>query len=173
MNRYFASAILGIASVSVFASEFNAEQQQLIERIKACNDAWATSIAQRSYAVFESACPQQRDALFWYTDAPDAPPIPYGGASGLWQYMSGGQSKAWWNAYTPDAVTIAGDTALVFYSIVWTIERRDGTQSEPSASRRVTVFRRSGDDWIMVGGSVAPDPTTSSTAESATRTQRD
>lgn len=86
-------------------------QQEIIEQIKRCNDAWVSSIEQKRFEVYDAVCPATDQAVFWYTGR-DGAPAPYKGSNGLWTTSQSSQNRAFsWGDLEPVTVQIDGDVA--------------------------------------------------------------
>lgn len=151
MTRMLLLVALVLAIRMVSAQTRSAGERELIDQLARCNDGWSESIARKDYALFATVCPETSEAVFWYGG--DAP-VRYGGPNGLWSTSSASNRSVSWRDLQPVAVQIDGDTALVYYSVVWTVQPNDG-QPQQRPSRRLTVFRRHDGRWLMAGGTVA------------------
>lgn len=139
-------------STSGTAQSWSSEQQELIAQVKRCNDGWSESIKQKKFDLFQTACPETASAVYWYTNAER--PVKYEGGTGFWRGSADANRSATWADLQPTDIQINGDLGLIYYSIVWTVETKTG-ETRPAPSRRLTVFRRVGKQWLMAGGSIA------------------
>ena len=134
---------------------WSAAQQEIIDQVRRCNEAWVMSITEKRFEVFDAACPATEGAVFWYTT--NAAPETYKGPNGLWAKSSSGNRSVSWSDLQPVAVQVNGDVAFIYYSVTWTLLPNSG-QSVSHPSRRFNVFQRRNGRWLMSGGSVAPAP---------------
>jgi ketosteroid isomerase-like protein len=132
-------------------------QQEIIEQIKRCNDAWVSSIEQKRFEVYDAVCPATDQAVFWYTGR-DGAPAPYKGSNGLWTTSQSSQNRAFsWGDLEPVTVQIDGDVAYFYYGVTWSFESNEGTRTN-NRSRRLTVFQKRNGRWYMSAGSIAAVP---------------
>jgi hypothetical protein len=146
------TALLAWLPASPSAQNWTPAQQDLIDQVKRCNDAWSESIARKSYALYEKSCPETAEAVFWYGGEA---PARYGGAAGVWSQSSAANRAVTWTDLRPVAVQIDGETALVYYTVIWTVQPSEG-EPRGNRSRRLTVFHRRDGRWLMAGGTIAP-----------------
>jgi hypothetical protein len=152
-NTAFVFVVFVTLSIAGSAQRsWSAEQQELIEQVKRCNDGWSDSIEQQRYELFAKACPETASAVYWYTNAEE--PVRYDGAAGLWRRSADANRRATWADLQPTVIQIDGDLGLIYYSVVWTVEPKAG-EARRNPSRRFTVFRRRNGQWLMAGGSIA------------------
>jgi ketosteroid isomerase-like protein len=134
------------------AQSWSNEQQELIAQVKRCNDGWSESIKHKKFDLFQTACPETAGAVYWYTNAER--PVKYEGATGFWRGSADANRGATWTDLQPTEIQIDGDLGLIYYSVVWTVEPKAG-EARQTPTRRLTVFRRVGQRWLMAGGSIA------------------
>jgi ketosteroid isomerase-like protein len=137
------------------AQSWSPAQQEIIEQIKRCNDAWVASIEQKRFEVYDAVCPATEQAVFWYT-ARDAP-VAYKGSTGLWAGSSSQNRTVSWRDLEPVSVQVDGDVAYIYYAVTWTVEPQSGPKGD-NRSRRLTVFHKRNGRWHMSGGSIAAVP---------------
>ena len=146
MNHIILNAVLAALQ------PWSPAQQEIIDTIKRCNDAWVASIAQNRFDVYDSACPATDRAVFWYTASET--PVTYKGPEGLWAFAAKQNRAVSWRDLETLGVQVDGDVAYIYYSVTWTAEpNAGGVVHKPS--RRLTVFQRRNGRWLMAAGSVA------------------
>lgn len=145
-------ALLAAGPVAPSEQNWSPAQQEIIELIRRCNDAWVASLVDKRFEVYESACPATEQAVFWYTGSET--PVTYKGPKGLWARYSTENRRASWQDLQPVAVQVDGEVAYIYYSVTWTPEPNTGP-AIPRHSRRLTVFQRRNGRWVMSGGSIA------------------
>lgn len=139
-------------STSGSAQSWSREQQEIIAAVERCNDGWSESIKHKKFDLFRMACPETASAVYWYTNAER--PVKYEGSSGFWRGSADANRSATWADLQPAEIQIDGDLGLIYYSVVWTVETTAG-ETRQAQSRRLSVFRRVGQRWLMAGGSIA------------------
>jgi len=145
-------ALLMAWSTSGSAQSWSREQLELIAAVERCNDGWSESIKHKKFELFQTACPETASAMYWYTNAQK--PVKYEQATGAWRGSADANRSATWADLQPIVIQIDGDLGLIYYSVVWTVEPNAGDRRQ-SPTRRLTVFRRVGQRWLMAGGSIA------------------
>jgi len=136
------------------AQKWSPAQQEIIDQIRRCNDAWVAAHVEKRFEVYDSVCPATEQAVFWYTGG-DGTPVTYNGAKGTLAASILKTRGVSWKDLQPVAVQVDGDVAYIYYSVTWIPEPETGPAS-PRPSRRLTVFQFRGDRWLMSGGSIAP-----------------
>jgi ketosteroid isomerase-like protein len=147
-------AVLGLLAppIAAVAQSWSADQQEIIDFIARCNDAWSESLQRNDFERFAAACPESPDAVFWYTGG--ATPIRYSGDEGLWSVTAASGARSTWRDLAPTTVQIDGNLALIYYAVMWTVERPTGEVID-NPSRRMSVLRRENGEWRLLGGTVA------------------
>ena len=134
------------------AQGWSTAQQEIIEQIRRCNDAWVASHVEKRFEVFDAVCPATEQALFWYTG--DETPVTYKGPKGGWARSQPELRSITWQYLRPVAVQIDDDVAYIYYSVTWIPQPNTGA-AVARHSRRLTVFQRRNGRWLMAGGSIA------------------
>jgi hypothetical protein len=112
----------GCAASPAMSGAFSTEQQQVIDRVATCNDAWAAAVARMRYETFVEGCPFDEGSLWWYPAAPG--PATFRTA---WDgSVSNGIVHISWRDLQPIAVTFDDDLAVVFYTVTWQPTGADG-----------------------------------------------
>ena len=137
------------------AQSWSPAQQEIIEQIKRCNDAWVASIEQKRFEVYDAVCPATEQAVFWYTGR-DVP-VAYKGSNGTWAMSSSLNRAVSWRDLEPVTVQVDGDVAYAYYAVTWSFEPHSGPKSD-NPSRRLTVFHKRNGRWLMSAGSIAAVP---------------
>ena len=136
------------------AQKWSAAQQEIIDQIRRCNDAWVAAHVEKRFEVYDAVCPATDQAVFWYTGG-DNTPVTYNGANGTLARSILTSRGVSWQDMDPVSVQVDGDVAYIYYSVTWIPVPETGPAS-PRHSRRLTVFQRRGGRWLMSGGSIAP-----------------
>ena len=144
-------ALLAWGQVAPPAQSWSPAQQEIIEQIRRCNDAWVASHVDTRFEVYDSVCPATEQAVFWYIESDT--PVTYKGEKGWANSIRVNRSVSW-RDLRPVAVQIDGDMAYAYYSVTWLPEPNTGPV-EPRHTRRLTVFQRRNGRWLMAGGSIA------------------
>ena len=151
MNTIVWLAVLGTGLGAPIQS-WSPAQQEIIDQIRRCNDAWVASHAEKRFEIYDSACPATDEAVFWYTGG--AAPERYKGPNGVWASSIGRNRSIAWQDLQPVVVTVDTDVAYIYYSVTWTPQPVAGP-ALPRTSRRLTVLQRHKGKWIMSGGTIA------------------
>lgn len=148
------SSLFGFAVASMGQQTVNREDA-VLDQIRACNDGWVESIKRDDFAAFESVCPREPDAWFWYQNR--EAPVALGGADGLWTAQSPQMRDIAWENLELVRMRFVGDLALVYYTVTWIPEMVD---AEPVRlrSRRFTVLHQVDGVWVQAGGTIMAPP---------------
>lgn len=135
---------------SASAQEWSVEQQDVLDHIQACWDAWES----KSYDTWTSVCRSSEDTRFWRTTLA----LPYDMSSMRIRY------DAWWeadpsiqihaNEMQPIEVQLFDDMALVYFYAHWHWSNNEGVQTVEQ--KRLEVFRKVDGQWTVVGGMIDP-----------------
>ena len=151
MKRIIFIVVAWLGTSPVSAQSWSPEQQAVIDQITRCNDGWVESIARKTFELYAMACPETREARFWYPNG--AAPLPYGGPDGVWSRSAAANRAVSWQDLKPVTVQVDGDVAFIYYTVTWTTVPVSG-DGRPAPSRRLTVFRRVNGRWHMAGGTI-------------------
>jgi ketosteroid isomerase-like protein len=147
-----AAVALLLWPVSTLAQSWSQAQLQIIDQTRRCNDGWSRSVEAKDFDLFADACPQADGAVYWYTNTPT--PVAYAADKDVWPNAAASGNRVEWGSFEPNTVLVTGDTALIYYSIVWTIIAPDGGIVR-APSRRLSVFERRDGSWLMAGGQIS------------------
>lgn len=136
------------------AQNWTAEQQEVIDQIKSCWDAWVKALGEKNYDIWAEACPCDEDAVGW-SASEGAPLI----VQEYWKRSITGGLVPWFNKINwidlrPISIKIDGDVALVHFYGVWVVEDYKG-EAFQLESKRFEVFRKKDGQWTVIGGMVA------------------
>ena len=157
------TTVLNIAAVlfvllipfAATAQNWTAEQQEVMDHIKSCWDAWEKAFEEKNFDIWAEACPCDEDHAMWWTNevTPESLETQKRGLTGgLWSRMY----KRWdWLDLRPLSVKIDGDVALVHFHGIWVGESYKGEVSL-AEHKRFEVFRKKNGQWTFIGGMVSP-----------------
>jgi len=132
------------------AQQWTAEQQEVLEFITGCWDAWVEALADETPDRFFEACPQDDDVLFWSTD--DGAPGGMRNVYRNWDYWR--EVDVDWADMRPIAVNIFGDVAIVYMYGYWIANTPDGPVT--TEYKRTEVFQRRDEGWHFIGAQSTP-----------------
>lgn len=131
------------------AQEWTAEEQDLLDHIKTCWDAWIDTRSQPDYERFFQRCPWDQDVSMWWTN------------DGMPQTMER-TIRNWvippvdvaWLDLNPIAIRIWGDVAMVQMYALWKAKTPDGLVT--TEYKRTELFRKVDGRWVFLGGQGTP-----------------
>jgi Domain of unknown function (DUF4440) len=141
--------LLLIIPLSAQAQEWTTEQQEVLDHIQACWDAWETKV----YDNWVEVCRPAKNELWWTTSEALPGNLEYDRKLSEAQWKTS-EIEYLWNEIRPLAVQIHGDVALVyFYALFsWT---EDGEEVS-AEQKRFEAFRKVDGQWMVIGGMVVP-----------------
>ena len=151
-HRRYPMRALALASLALlvatpaFAQQWTAEEQEVIDTITMCWDAWVEASADETPAHWYDTCRPDENALMWWSDQ--------GAPQGVnwhrrnWDTIREGNFE--WADLRPVAVRIYGDVAIVYLYGYWSRDTAEGRVT--SEHRRTEVFQRRDDGWTFIGG---------------------
>lgn len=105
-----ALALVAASVTALPAQQLSPEQQQVVDHIKMCWDAWIAAQAEETPDRFYEKCQQDEHALLWWTE--DGAPQGRDWVYRNWQRWS--EIDVDWADLRPVAVNIFGDVAIVY-----------------------------------------------------------
>ena len=130
------------------AQQWSPQQKELIQHIQTCLDTWHGKVFDRWFSI----CQPDSNSVFWNTSE--------GSTNNLASWRKGleAQIKAGYEyIYTemrPISVLINRDVAIVHYYMI--SERLDSGKRIKVEQKRMEVFRKAGNQWILMGGMFVP-----------------
>ena len=76
MNPVLVLALLAswpVEPVAQSVPNWSPAQQEIIDQIRRCKDAWVASFVEKRFEVYDSVCPATEHAVFWYTGSDETP----------------------------------------------------------------------------------------------------
>ena len=134
---------------AVFAQRWSAEQQEVLDHIRACWEAGNTRI----YDNWVAVCKPVENRLWWNTSEGLPGNNEHGRAATEAGWKTNNRETLWRDSRPLD-VQIHGDVALVyFYALFgWTGDGGIHTTEQ----KRLEVFRKVDGQWTTIGGMVVP-----------------
>ncbi len=158
MRRFSLAAIglLLVFSTPAQAQQWSPEQQEVLEAIEGCWDAWNEAGQQEDYAVWSEPCLASEDAQFWWAESV-APSTAreWNRVHSMGLFGWGTVRGDWWGM-RPLSIAIKGDFAFVYFAPAWIVENSQG-EIEQSESKNFEVWRRVDGRWKYFGGMGAPN----------------
>jgi ketosteroid isomerase-like protein len=132
------------------AQQWTPEEQELIDNIKMCWDAWMEAVQAVDVEIYYQKCPQAEDVSMWWTD--------FGAPEGRQMARRNFQQIATvdraWLDIRPVAVRIWGDVGMVQFYGYWSANSPEGPVV--TEFKRTEVFRRVDGQWVFLGGQGTP-----------------
>ncbi|UCF19188.1 MAG: nuclear transport factor 2 family protein [Gemmatimonadota bacterium] len=153
MLRRFSLAVIALALACASpaqAQQWTAEQQEVLDFITGCWDAWVGALADETPDAFYETCRQDEDVLFWWTE--DGAPNGKSAVYRNWKYWR--KVDVDWADMRPIAVNIFGDVAIVYLYGYWIANTPDGPVT--TEAKRTEVFQRRDQGWTFIGAQATP-----------------
>jgi hypothetical protein len=142
---------LAVASLALLiatpasAQQWTQEQQELIDHIEMCWDAWVEALADETPDHFFESCKQDENTLVWWT--PEGAPQDIEWVYRNWQRVR--EVDVDWADMRPVAVNILGDVGIVYLYGYWIASTADGPVT--TEYKRTEVFQRRNGEWVFLG----------------------
>ncbi|NNF11961.1 MAG: hypothetical protein HKN72_01980 [Gemmatimonadetes bacterium] len=149
--RTFLIALVLFTASPLSAQEWNAEQQDLLDHVTQCWDAWVDALADQTPAAFLAACPWDERGHWWWT-AYGAPEPLVSEIQRNWQSIREVDDD--WVGLRPIYIDIFGDVGIMHLYGYWRAHTPDGTVT--SEMKRTEVFQRRNGTWVLIGAQSAP-----------------
>jgi hypothetical protein len=150
MRTLALASLLLLAAPPAIAQHWTAEEQEVLDTITECWDAWVNALDNETPDHFYNNCRSDEDALFWWTldGAPEGKRAVYR----RWDQVREVDSN--WIDMRPVAIRIFGDVAIVYLYGYWMANTPDG----PTVTqyKRTEVFQRRDDGWTFIGAQGTP-----------------
>ena len=140
----------GLVAVPAEAQEWNAEQQDLIDHVTMCWDAWVDALTDETPDRFYSACPEDESAHWWWT----AEGVPSSAAVVRRNRHVTREVDDDWVSLRPVYVDMFGDVGIIHHYGYWRANTSDGTVR--TEHKRTEVFQRRNGVWVFIGGQGTP-----------------
>ena len=139
-----------LVAAPAFAQQWTAEEQEVLDTITMCWDAWVAALADETPDHFYETCRIDEDQLFWDTSsgAPEGQRMVHRTWNN-WRQLGGN-----WADMRPVAIRIFGDVAIVYLYGYWTVKTPDGLVT--TEYKRTEVFQRRDDGWTGIGVQATP-----------------
>ncbi len=141
----------GFIAAPAEAQEWNAEQQDLIDHVTTCWDAWVDALADETPDRFLDACPNDERGHYWWT-ADGAPEPLIVGIRRNWHIIREVDDD--WVSLRPVYVDIFGDVGIIHMYGYWRANTSDGTVV--TEQKRTEVFQRRNGQWVFLGAQGTP-----------------
>ncbi len=151
--RRFSLAVVALAlayATPAQAQQWTAEEQEVLEFITECWDAWVEALADETPDHFYETCRQDERTLFWWTT--DGAPNSVRTVYRNWKYWR--EVTVDWADMRPIAVNIFGDVAIVYLYSYWIANTPDGPVT--AEYKRTEVFQRRDEGWTFIGAQGTP-----------------
>ena len=153
MRRWliFASlvSLVGLPTSSA-GQQWTAEEQGLLDNVKACWDSWMEAVRAGDPEIHFGKCPQVENSSMWWTE--------FGAPEGRQMVRRNFEQVVAtdidWLDIRPVAVRIWGDVGMVQFYGYWSARTPDGPAI--TEYKRTEVFRRVDGRWFFLGGQGTP-----------------
>ena len=131
------------------AQSWTQEEQELIDHIKMCWDAWIDTRPQPDHQRFFERCPWSEDVSMWWTN--DGMPQTLERTVRNWVNPP---VDVMWLDLNPIAVRIWDDIGMVQMYAIWKAKTPEGLVN--TEYKRTEIFRRVNGRWVFMGGQGTP-----------------
>jgi hypothetical protein len=142
-------AAVAVPSAAV-AQQWSAEEQELLDNIAMCWDAWLEATEAGDIEVWSDKCGVAKDVSMWWTE--------FGAPAGMRMeqryWMKHPELDEDWLDIRPVAVRIWDDVAMVQFYGYWLANTAEGQAI--TEYKRTEVFRKVDGRWIFLGGQGTP-----------------
>lgn len=143
--------LAGVSLASAQSPKWSPQQQEVIDHIKECWNAWMDAAQKGDAEVWIARCPVASGATMWWTDG-GAPSDPVAWIRRNFDMIRDEKPK--WTDLVPVSVAIFDDVAIVHFYGYWQITR--GGSREVVEHKRTEVFKKVRGKWTFLGGQVTP-----------------
>ena len=146
-----AALVLVLAQPGVSsAQQWTDEQQEVIDHIKSCWDAWVEALAHETPDHFYDNCAIDERSHFWWTG--HGAPANELEVRRNWKVIREVDDD--WVDLRPVYVDVFGDVAIVHFYGYW----RANTPNGPTVTehKRTEVFQRRVNGWVLIGAQGTP-----------------
>ena len=134
---------------TAFAQTWTAEEQDVLNTIEMCWDAWMEAVQQNDPEIWFAKCrPADNYSMWWDAGTPEGPRQ----IRRDWDSIR--QVDATWIDFRPVAVRIHGDVAIVQFYGYWKANTPEGPAT--TEYKRTEVFRKVSGHWTFLGGQGTP-----------------
>ena len=136
--------------LTTFAQTWNEQEQELLDHIAMCFDAWMEAVDQNDPGIFVDKAHPAKDSLYWWTAE---------GAPGGWDavkrdWESIHTTDVGWIDIRPVAITIYDNVGIVYFYGYWKAKTEKGNVT--TEHKRMEVFLKTDGKWSFIGGQSAP-----------------
>ena len=150
MRALALASLLFLMATPAVAQQWTAEEQEVIDTMAMCWDAWTAAIPNETTDYFFRTCQPDEDALFWWTT--EGAPQSYDFVRRNWDLIS--EDDDTWADIRPVAIRMFGDVAIVYLYGYWRANTADGVVI--TEYQRTEVYQRRDSDWIFIGAQGTP-----------------
>jgi ketosteroid isomerase-like protein len=149
----FLSLLIPPAALS--AQQWSSEEQELLDHVKVCWDAWADAVNAKDLDIWMDTCQPDPDFSGWWTSD-----------GGLWTLEAeergfsdwvAGVEHMYWENLQPLEIKVHGDIGMIWFYITYREPGSDGPLTR-FENKRFEVFRRAGGVWHWLGAMVQNRP---------------
>ena len=139
-------------SSHLYGQTYSNEEQELIDHITNCWDAWEEGVGKDNPEIWYEKCPSKPDASFWWTE--DGAPEQTAKIRNRNQWHFVRQINHHWLDIRPVAIRIWDDIGMVQFYSYWRVNNRGKWVT--TEYKRTEVFKNENGTWILLGGQGTP-----------------
>ena len=139
-----------LTSLPLQSQTFSNEEQELIDHITNCWDAWIEAKNEGNPEIWYEKCPSKPDASFWWTE--EGAPEQTTRIRNRWSVVMDLEEE--WLDIRPVAVRIWDEIGMVQFYGYWRAMHKG--ESVITEFKRTEMFKNENGTWILLGGQGTP-----------------
>ena len=132
------------------AQNWTKEEQEVLDNVEMCWDAWMEAIEKNDMEIWFKKCPSADNYSMWWTEN-GFPSNNRGDRRNFDHFV---ESDVKWVDMQPVAVRIYGDVAMVQFYGIWRAKTSEGQKN--TEYKRTEVFQKRNGIWVFLGGQGTP-----------------
>ena len=137
-------------SSHLYSQTYSNEEQELIDHITNCWDAWVEGKNENNPNIWYEKCPSKPNASMWWTN--DGAPEQIDRVTRKWEFATALNED--WLDMRPVAIRIWDDVGMVQFYGYWLVDSKDGFVR--TEFKRTEMFKKENGTWILLGGQGTP-----------------
>jgi hypothetical protein len=156
MKRSFVWTLVLVASFTLTsAANWTPEQQQALDHLQGCWNAWEKSVAERDRDVWVQTCRPDPEILMWFDG--DGMPQDQDAQERLSVWSTETIDRVLYTDIRPIDIKIHGDTALIaFYAYGAWIDKNG--KRIVLQDKRIIILQKKSGQWTFIGGMATQVP---------------
>jgi hypothetical protein len=129
------------------AGNWTPEQQEVLDHLQACYDAWEKSVAEGNHRIWVEACRPDPELVWWWDG--DGVPQDMDAYTRLTKWELETEARVIYSDFRPIEVKIHGDTAIVpYYGYAGWVDKNG--RRLVSQEKRLGVYQKKDGKWSFI-----------------------